>query len=170
MSNHFDAQGRPVMVEITDKPNTARRAIARALIAMQPATRQSIQTGGGRKGDVLQVATLAGIQAGKHCSHWIPLCHPIPLDSLSIHFHWREDGLLECVAEAATFWRTGVEMEAMTAVSAAALTVYDMVKGIDRWTEIRAITLMKKEGGKQGSLQHPEWREGKTTEEADRTG
>ncbi len=158
------------MVEITDKPNTARRAVARALIAMQPETCQSIQTGGGRKGDVLQVATLAGIQAGKHCSQWIPLCHPIPLDSLSIHFHWRDDGLLECVAEAATFWRTGVEMEAMTAVSAAALTVYDMVKGIDRWTEIRSISLMQKEGGKQGKLQHPEWREGKSSVEVDRNG
>lgn len=170
MSNHFDAQGHPVMVAISEKPNTARRAVARALIAMQPETRQAIKSGSSSKGNVLQVATLAGIQAGKHCSQWIPLCHPIPLDALTVHFHWRDDGLLECLAEAATCWRTGVEMEAMTAVSAAALTVYDMVKGIDRWTEIRSITLLEKEGGKQGIIRHPEWREAKTTDRAGGNG
>jgi cyclic pyranopterin phosphate synthase len=140
------------MVDVSDKPVTARRAIAEAAVAVSQETMSLVIDGGGTKGDVLGVAELAGVMGGKRTSELIPLCHPLPLTDLVVAITPdRAAGLLRIRAEAATTGRTGVEMEAMTAASVAALTVYDMVKGVERGVEIRGVRLVSKTGGKSGT-------------------
>src|SRR3954447_13018464 len=149
--SHMDRSGRPRMVDVSDKPVTARRAGAEAAVSVSPETMSLVIDGGGPKGDVLGVAELAGVMGGKRTSELIPLCHPLPLTDLVVQVTPdRGAGLLRIRAEAATTGQTGVEMEALTAVSVAALTVYDMVKGVEKGVEIRSIRLVSKTGGKSG--------------------
>ena len=148
---HVDRSGRPRMVDVSEKPVTARRATAEALVAVSPETMSLVIDGGGPKGDVLGVAELAGVMAGKRTSDLIPLCHPLPLTDLVVAVTPdRAAGVLRVRAEAATTAQTGVEMEALTAASVAALTIYDMVKGVEKGVEIRAVRLVSKTGGKSG--------------------
>jgi cyclic pyranopterin phosphate synthase len=148
---HVDRGGRPRLVDVSDKPVTARRAVAEAEVAISPETMSLVIDGGGPKGDVLTVAELAGVMGGKRTSELIPLCHPLPLTDLVVGITPdRAAGVLRIRAEAATTAQTGVEMEAMTAASVAALTIYDMVKGVERGVEIRGVRLVSKTGGKSG--------------------
>ena len=150
--SHVDRSGRPRMVDISDKPVSARRAVAEATVAVSPETMSMVIDGGGSKGDVLGVAELAGVMGAKRTSELIPLCHPLALTDLVVAITPdRAAGVLRIRAEAATTGQTGVEMEAMTAASVAALTVYDMVKGVERGVEIRGIHLISKTGGKSGT-------------------
>src|SRR5262245_17297033 len=149
--SHVDRSGRPRMVDVSDKPVTARRAVAEAMVSMSAETLSLVIDGGGPKGDVLGVAELAGVMGGKRTSELIPLCHPLPLTDLQVTITPdRAASALRIRAEAATTAQTGVEMEAMTAVSVAALTVYDMVKGVERGVTIGAVRLLAKSGGKSG--------------------
>ena len=139
------------MVDVTGKPVTARRAVAEATVSMSDETLSLVIDGGGPKGDVLGVAELAGVMGAKRTSELIPLCHPLPLTDLQVTITPdRAGSALRIRAEAATTGQTGVEMEAMTAVSVAALTVYDMVKGVERGVEIAAVVLLEKSGGRSG--------------------
>ena len=139
------------MVDVTEKPPSARRAVAEAEVALSPDTLSMVIDGGGAKGDVLTVAELAGVMGGKRTSELIPLCHPLALTDLVVQITPdRSAGVLRIRTEAATTASTGVEMEALTAASVAALTVYDMVKGVERGVEIRSIRLVSKTGGKSG--------------------
>lgn len=148
---HFDAQGQAHMVDVSAKAETHRVAIAAGLIQMAAATFALLQSGGHQKGDVIGVARLAGIMAAKRCGDLIPLCHPLPLTSVTVDFSFDATALaLHCTATCETVGRTGVEMEAMTAVSIALLTVYDMCKAVDRGMEIGAVRLLEKRGGKSG--------------------
>lgn len=148
---HVDRGGRPRMVDVSDKAPTSRRAVAEGEVAVSQETLSLVIDGGGPKGDVLTVAELAGVMAGKRTSELIPLCHPLPLTDLVVRVTPdRVGGVLRITAEAATTAPTGVEMEALTAVSVAALTVYDMVKGVEKGVEIRAIRLLSKTGGTSG--------------------
>ena len=148
---HVDRSGRPRMVDVSDKPSTARRAVAEAFVAMAPETLSLVIDGGAAKGDVLGVAELAGVMGGKRTSDLIPLCHPIALTDLVVAITPdRAAGGVRIRAEAATTGPTGVEMEALTAASVAALTVYDMVKGVERNVEIRGVRLIAKSGGRSG--------------------
>ena len=150
--SHLDRAGRPRMVDVSEKPVTARRAVAEAAVAVSPDTMSLVIDGGGSKGDVLSVAELAGVMGGKRTSELIPLCHPLGLTDLVVSVTPdRAAGLLRIRAEAATTAQTGVEMEAMTAASVAALTIYDMVKGVERGVEIRDVRLVSKTGGKSGT-------------------
>ena len=152
----MDRAGRPRMVDVSDKPVTARRAVAEAAVAVSPETMSLVIDGGGTKGDVLGVAELAGVMGGKRTSELIPLCHPLPLTDLVVAITPdRAAGVLRIRAEAATTGQTGVEMEAMTAASVAALTIYDMVKGVERGVEIQAVRLVSKTGGKSGTWVRP---------------
>jgi cyclic pyranopterin phosphate synthase len=151
---HLDRAGRPRMVDVSTKPVTARRAVAEAFVRLSPETLSLVIDGGNEKGDVLSVAELAGVMGGKRTSELIPLCHPLPLTDLVVAVTPdRAAGGLRIRAEAATTAPTGVEMEALTAASVAALTVYDMVKGVERAVEIAAIHLVSKTGGKSGEWQ-----------------
>jgi cyclic pyranopterin phosphate synthase len=153
---HIDRTGRPRMVDVSAKPITARRAVAEAVVAVSPETMSLVIDGGGPKGDVLGVAELAGVMGGKRTSELIPLCHPLALTDLVVAVTPdRVAGVLRVRAEAATTGPTGVEMEALTAASVAALTIYDMVKGVERGVEIRSIRLVSKTGGKSGDWQRP---------------
>jgi cyclic pyranopterin phosphate synthase len=148
---HFDAQGRAHMVDVSQKDATTRVAIARGCVLMEPETLRRIAGGEIGKGDVLGVARLAGIMAAKRTHDLIPLCHPLPLSAVAIDL--RPDiarNAVDIEAEVKTTGRTGVEMEALTAVSVAALTVYDMCKAIDRGMRIAEIRLVHKSGGKSG--------------------
>jgi cyclic pyranopterin phosphate synthase len=148
---HLDESGRARMVDVADKPATDRRAIARAVIRVSPATAARVAAGDAPKGDVLGVARIAGIQAAKRTAELIPLCHPLPLSYVGVEGRIDpERGEIELVAEARTTGPTGVEMEALTAASVAALTVYDMVKGIERGAEITDVALLEKSGGRSG--------------------
>jgi cyclic pyranopterin phosphate synthase len=139
------------MVDVSAKPPTARRAVAEAFVALSPETLSLVIDGGAAKGDVLGVAELAGVMGGKRTSELIPLCHPIALTDLVVSITPdRAAGGLRIRAEAATTGPTGVEMEALTAASVAALTVYDMVKGVERGVEIGAVRLVSKTGGRSG--------------------
>src|SRR3954462_15037308 len=139
---HIDRSGRPRMVDVSDKPATARRAVAEGLVTVSPETLSLVIDGRNAKGDVLGVAELAGVMGGKRTSDLIPLCHPLPLPDLFVQITPdRSDGVLRIRAEVATTGQTGVEMEALAAASVAALTVYDMVKGVERGVEIRAVRL-----------------------------
>ena len=137
------------MVDVGHKPVTQRRALARGAICMNASTLERIERGDVAKGDVLAVARVAGIQAAKETARWIPLCHPLPLDSVQVEFHFQSPRLV-VTAVASTSSRTGVEMEALTAVSATLLTVYDMCKGVDRGMTIEQIRLEEKVGGQSG--------------------
>ena len=147
---HFDERGAARMVAVGDKPETARTAIASGCIAMAPETARAVRAGRIGKGDVLGVARLAGIQAAKRAADWIPLCHPLRLTGVDVEL--RVTGAtVAIVATVNAFDRSGVEMEALAAVSAAALTVYDMCKAIDRGMIIGEIRLDEKRGGKSGT-------------------
>ncbi len=148
---HLDERGEAHIVDVGGKPVTARRAVARARIAAQPETITAIVGGTLGKGDALAVARIAGIMAAKKTWDLIPLCHPIALDRVAVEITAEADGLT-VTATAETRDRTGVEMEAMTAAGVAALTLYDMAKGIDRAMRITAIELMEKTGGKSGDF------------------
>ena len=149
--SHVDRMGRPRMVDVSEKPPTARRAVAEAFVTLSPETLSLVIDGGATKGDVLGVAELAGVMGGKRTAELIPLCHPIALTDLVVAVTPdRAAGGLRIRAEAATTGPTGVEMEALTAASVAALTVYDMVKGVERGVEIRGLRLVSKVGGKSG--------------------
>jgi cyclic pyranopterin phosphate synthase len=151
--SHMDEQGRPKMVDVSGKPETERIAIAKGLVKMQAATFKRIKQGQVEKGDVLAVAQLAGISAAKQTSHLIPLCHPIPIDEVKIDFELDEkNSAVEITAAVKSTGRTGVEMEALTATAIAALTIYDMVKSIDRGARLESIRLVKKSGGKSGEI------------------
>ncbi|BCB28384.1 cyclic pyranopterin monophosphate synthase accessory protein [Sulfurimicrobium lacus] len=148
---HFDAQGRAHMVDVGDKTETRRIARAAGAIRMLPATLQLILAGDAKKGDVLGVARIAAIQGAKRTSDLIPLCHPLALTKVSVEFHVNQaDASIECMVTAQTLGRTGVEMEALTAVSVGLLTIYDMCKAVDRGMQIGAIRLLEKQGGKSG--------------------
>jgi len=151
--SHMDEQGHPRMVDVSGKPESQRLAIAKGLVKMQAATFKRIKEGQVEKGDVLAVAQLAGIMAAKKTPHLIPLCHPIFIDEVKIDFELNEkNSAVEITAAVKNTGRTGVEMEAMTAVSVTALTIYDMVKGIDRGARIENIRLVRKSGGKSGDI------------------
>lgn len=154
---HLDAEGRPTMVDVTAKDVTARRAVATGRIAMAPDTLERILAGRTEKGDPIQVAELAGVMAAKRTADLIPLCHALPGASIRVRLEPDEalPGLI-ATAEARITGQTGVEMEALTAVSVALLTVYDMVKAVDRGMRIDAIRLLFKEGGRSGTWQADE--------------
>ena len=148
---HFDAEGRAHMVDVSGKDMTHRIAIARGSVVMEPETLRRISGGEIGKGDVLGVARLAGIMAAKRTHDLIPLCHPLPLAAVTVDLRPDPDrNAVDIEAEVKTTGRTGVEMEALTAVSVAALTVYDMCKAIDRGMRIAEIRLVHKSGGKSG--------------------
>jgi len=148
--SHFDSTGASRMVDVGDKAVTRRTARARGLVRMQPRTRQMILDRQHAKGDVLEVARLAGIMAAKRTAELIPLCHPLPLESVQLDFQPQGDDALRIEAIVEVSAKTGVEMEALTAVSVAALTVYDMCKGIDRGMAIESVRLEEKAGGQSG--------------------
>ncbi len=152
--SHIDASGRARMVNVGEKPISERICVARGAVRMAAATLEKIASGSVPKGDVLATARLAGIQAAKRTSDWIPLCHPLPLDGVELELTAQpEHGRVHIEATASAHARTGVEMEALVAVSAAGLTVYDMCKAVDREMVIEAIHLVSKQGGKSGSWQ-----------------
>ena len=149
--SHFDASGSAVMVDVSEKPVTARQAVARGIITMNAAAFAAVRDGTAQKGDVLGVARIAGIMAAKRTSELIPLCHPLPLSKLTVDFHLLpEQQAVEAVCTARTIGVTGVEMEALTSVSAALLTIYDMCKAVDKGMELGEIHLVEKTGGKSG--------------------
>lgn len=140
------------MVDVGDKPETARTATARVTVVMQPETRQMVARGTAKKGDVLGVARLAGIMASKRTADLIPLCHPLPISAVTVDLDLVEAGV-EIAATVRTTGRTGVEMEALTSASVAALTVYDMLKAVDRGMRIEGLRVVHKDGGKSGRFE-----------------
>jgi cyclic pyranopterin monophosphate synthase len=146
--SHLDESGRARMVDVGGKPATDRRAVVRAEVRMSQATAAAVARGDGPKGDVIATARIAGIQAAKRTAELIPLCHPLPLSYVDVAIEVGES-TVTLTAEARTTAETGVEMEAMTAASVAALTVYDMVKGVERGVEVGPVTLLEKTGGKE---------------------
>jgi len=150
--SHFDAAGNAAMVDVSEKPVTARTATARARVRMQPETLAMIQAGTAKKGDVLGVARLAGIMAAKRTSELIPLCHPLPISAVEIALEPVSPGVVEIAATVRTTAQTGVEMEALTAAAIAALTVYDMCKSADRAMRVEDIRITHKSGGKSGTF------------------
>ncbi len=153
---HLDSAGNARMVDVGDKPATERRAIARAVVQVSPDTAALVLAGDTPKGDVLGVARIAGIQAAKRTSELIPLCHPLALSFVGVEGSIDAvSGEIELIAEARTTGPTGVEMEAMCAASVAALTVYDMVKGVQRGAEIASVALLRKSGGRSGDWRAP---------------
>ena len=149
---HLDENGRAIMVDISQKTDTERVAVASGKVKMLPETLEMIRLGEVKKGDVLAVARVAGIMAAKKTSELIPLCHPLPLTSAKIDFEFVDDNTLKIISETKTTYATGVEMEALTAVSVAALTIYDMCKAVDRGMVIGEIKLEKKSGGRSGEF------------------
>src|ERR1043165_2020571 len=149
---HFDERAASRMVDTSDKPETHRLARASAAVRMAPATLALIRDRGLAKGDVLEVARLAGIMAAKRTGDLIPLCHPLPLTAVALDFAWESESLLRIEATVRVFGRTGVEMEALTAVTVAALTVYDMCKAVDRVMTIERGGLEEKRGGRRRSF------------------
>jgi cyclic pyranopterin phosphate synthase len=149
---HFDAAGRAAMVDVAGKNETARSATARGRIVMQPATLALIREGRAGKGDVLGVARIAGIMAAKKTSDLIPLCHPLMLSKVAVDLVPEGEDAVAIEATVTLTGRTGVEMEALTAVTVAALTVYDMVKAVDRGMRIEDVRLVHKAGGKSGEF------------------
>lgn len=148
---HINANGEAEMVDVSDKNNTTREAKAGARVVMQPETLDLIVSGSHKKGDVLAVARIAGIQAAKKCSDLIPLCHPLMLSKVSVELTPNNKKCcIDIIATAKLNGKTGVEMEALTAASIAALTVYDMCKAVDRFMRIDNVQLIEKKGGKSG--------------------
>jgi len=149
---HLDEHGRARMVDVGDKPATERRAVARAVIHVSPETAKKVNQGDMPKGDVVTVARIAGIQAAKKTSELIPLCHPLPLSYVGVEADINTTtGEIVLTTEARTTGPTGVEMEALTAASVAALTVYDMVKAVERGARIGPVELLEKSGGRSGT-------------------
>lgn len=149
--NHFDHQGNAVMVDVSDKTPTRRLAVARGKIRVSEAVMTAVQEGTAAKGDVLGVARIGGIMATKRTAELIPLCHPLALNNSSIDFRLHpEEGTIEAICSVKVSGKTGVEMEALTGVSVALLTIYDMCKAIDKTMSIENIHLERKEGGKSG--------------------
>jgi len=153
--SHLDERGAARMVDVSGKADTAREAVAEGFVVMEPATLALIQAGGVPKGDVLAVARVAGIMAAKRTSELIPMCHPLPVTGMTVDLEPERESRLRITARVRTTGKTGVEMEALTAVSVAALTVYDMCKAVDRGMRIEGVRLLEKRGGKSG-----EWRAG----------
>ncbi len=154
---HMNKDGRARMVDVSEKNDTARIAVAKGKIRMEKGTISVIESGKAKKGDVLAVAQVAGIMAAKKTWDLIPMCHPIPITGCDISFNINnEENSIEITATIKTIGKTGIEMEALTAVSAAALTIYDMVKAIDRSMVINEIRLMAKSGGKSGEFRRSE--------------
>jgi molybdenum cofactor biosynthesis protein MoaC len=153
--SHVDVEGRAHMVDVSDKDETDRVAVAGARVTMKTETLARIQAGDFAKGDVLQVARLAGIMAAKRTGELIPLCHPLPITGTTVDFEWEGDDQLRIEATVRVIARTGVEMEALTAVAVAALTVYDMCKSADRTMVIESIRLEEKSGGRTGQFRRP---------------
>ena len=154
---HFDAQGQAHMVDVAGKSSTHRKAVAQGRIEMLPSTLAMVEAGNAKKGDVLGIARIAGIQGAKKTSDLIPLCHPLALTRVAVDFevvHATGDvaGHVICTATAEVIGPTGVEMEALTAVQVALLTIYDMCKAVDRGMTINAVKLIEKHGGKSGSF------------------
>jgi cyclic pyranopterin monophosphate synthase len=147
---HIDPQGNAHMVDVSAKDATARIAVAEGWIRMGPLALAAITEGRVKKGDVLQVAQLAGIMGAKRTSDLIPLCHPLPLDGVDVEVRAHESGI-HVLARVRTVWRTGVEMEALVAVTTACLTIYDMVKALDRGIVIERVQLLEKRGGQSGN-------------------
>jgi len=143
------------MVDVGDKPTTARRAVAAGRVTMSPATRALALSGDGPKGPVLETARLAGIQAAKRTADLIPLCHPLPLDAVDVVIAPEGDAALTITATARATWRTGVEMEALTAAAVAALTLIDMLKAADKMLVISDLRLLEKSGGRSGDWKRP---------------
>ena len=155
--SHIDAEGKAVMVDVSDKDITQRTATARGSVSMTPDTLRRIVAGGVAKGDVLSVARLAGIMAAKRTAELIPLCHPLALTAIDVDLRCDEKrSAVEIEATCRLAGRTGVEMEALTAVSVAALTVYDMCKAVDRAMTIGDIRLVRKAGGRSGTFEAAE--------------
>jgi len=151
---HFNQAGEAHMVDIADKASTARRAVAAGRIVMQAQTLQLIQQGKHRKGDVLGVARIAGIMASKRTADLVPMCHPLALTHVSVEFDIDADACaIDCTVTADTTGQTGVEMEALTGVQIALLTIYDMCKAVDRGMVIGDVRLLEKSGGKSGHWQ-----------------
>ncbi|HTB45124.1 MAG TPA: cyclic pyranopterin monophosphate synthase MoaC [Acetobacteraceae bacterium] len=148
---HFDAAGNAAMVDVSAKPATDRSATARARVTMRPETAAMIRDGTAKKGDVLGVARIAGIMAAKRTAELIPLCHPLPITAVTLELTAGGDAV-EIAATVRTTGQTGVEMEALTAASVAALTVYDMCKAVDRGMRIEAVRVVHKAGGKSGEF------------------
>jgi len=153
---HFDAQGQAHMVDVGGKAETRRIARAAGSIRMQPATLAAIAGGQAKKGDVLGIARIAAIQAAKRTADLVPLCHPLPLTHVAVEFDVDASAnAVHCTVQCETLGRTGVEMEALTAVQVGLLTVYDMVKAIDRGMVITDVRVLEKHGGKSGSWTNP---------------
>lgn len=150
MLTHLDSQGRANMVDVSDKAQTVREAVAEALVRMRPETLQMIAQGDHPKGDVFAVARIAGIQAAKKTSDLIPLCHPLMLTSVKVELTPEGADAVRITARCKLTGQTGVEMEALTAASVAALTIYDMCKAVDRGMVIENVRLLEKVGGKSG--------------------
>ncbi|MFQ6002062.1 MAG: cyclic pyranopterin monophosphate synthase MoaC [Anaerolineae bacterium] len=149
--SHVDAQGRARMVDVGEKPDTKRVAVAKGRVVMTPQTLELVRKNEIAKGDVLTVAQVAGIAAAKRTSELIPLCHPLLLTNISLEFHFQDDGIeIKAIVEATG--KTGVEMEALTAVTVSALTIYDMCKAQDRAMRIQDVRLVKKSGGRSGEI------------------
>ena len=146
---HIDESGRPRMVDVGEKPVTHRVAVAEAWVRMSTEAFEAIAGGQVAKGDVLAIAELAGIQGSKRTADLIPLCHPLPIDAVSVKVE-AVDGSIRIRATVSAHWRTGVEMEALAAASTAALTVYDMTKAIDKGMTIEGVRLLEKRGGRSG--------------------
>ena len=148
---HIDAQGQASMVDVSDKPASVREARAYARVLMQPETLMQIQANNLKKGDVLAVARIAGIQAAQKCADLIPLCHPLALSKVAVDFSFdEENSAIEITSYCKLTGQTGVEMEALTAASIAALTIYDMCKAIDMGMVIEQVCLLEKSGGRRG--------------------
>jgi cyclic pyranopterin monophosphate synthase len=150
---HFSESGQPKMVDVGGKSLTSRVAVAMASIRMNPETAAAIESRSLKKGDVIQVAELAGIMATKHTSVLIPLCHNIPLDNVEVECTFSSPTQLDIVVTVRSFGKTGVEMEALTGASVAALTVYDMCKSMDKGMEIQNVKLLRKRGGTSGDFE-----------------
>ena len=154
---HLDESGRADMVDVGAKPDSERIAVAAGQVKMLPETLALIEKGTLKKGDVLTVARIAGIMAAKRTSELIPLCHPVPLNKISVDITLNGDiSAVEIIATARTTGKTGVEMEALTAVSVAALTIYDMAKAVDRGMQIEGVRLLEKRGGVHGDYMAPD--------------
>ena len=153
--SHFDAAGAARMVDVGGKPETARAATAAARVVMQAATLRMIVAGAAHKGDVLGVARLAGIMAAKRTAGLIPLCHPLPLSAVTLDLAAEGEDTVAITSTVRTTGRTGVEMEALTAATVAALTVYDMCKSVDRAMRIEGVRVLAKSGGKSGDFRQP---------------
>ncbi|HIG43537.1 MAG: cyclic pyranopterin monophosphate synthase MoaC [bacterium] len=148
---HLDSEGKAAMVDVTDKQVTQRRAVARGVIRMKPETLKLIQQGGHKKGDVFAVARIAGIQGAKKCADLIPLCHPLALSAINVELEVDEANSQVLITGTCKLsGKTGVEMEALTAVSVSALTIYDMCKAVDKTMVIGQISLAEKSGGRSG--------------------